>query len=102
MSAVAATDAPASDAVGVHLVPADGHSATQQMQAAEQKRWMVWFGLPVVVAAFFVGLTFSTNQAWVLGLAIAAIVFDIFILVWLAMSSDTNGAIGEPSPASGH
>ncbi len=101
MSAVATTDAPVSDAVAVHLVPAPDHS-TQQMNADEQKRWMIWFGIPALVAAFFVGLTFSTNQAWVLGLAIAAIVFDIFILVWLAMTSDTNGAIGEPSPASGH
>ncbi len=100
MSAVATTAAPVSDAVAVHLVPTNDHSTTQQVNADEQKRWMIWFGIPALVAAFFVGLTFSTNQAWVLGLAIAAIVFDIFILVWLAMTSDTNGAIGEPS--SGH
>ena len=58
---------------------------------------MIWFGLPALVAALFVGATFGTGQAWILGLAILAIVCDIFILVWLAMTSDTNGLIGEPA-----
>ena len=30
-----------------------------------------------------------------MGLAIAAIVVDIFVLVWLAMTSDTNGSGGD-------
>jgi hypothetical protein len=30
-----------------------------------------------------------------MGLAISAIVCDILVLVWLAMSSDTNGLIGD-------
>ena len=70
-------------------------SAEYEMHAAEQKRWMIWFGLPALVAALFVGLTFGTGHAWWLGLAIAAIVVDILVLVWLAMSSDTNGLIGD-------
>jgi len=96
MSAVATAELIAvNDAVPVHEV----HTAvsTYEIQAAEQKRWMVWFGLPALVAALFVGATFGTGQAWWLGLAIAAIVFDIFILVWLAMTSDTNGLLGEPA-----
>jgi hypothetical protein len=72
-----------------------GGPSLYEIQAAEQKRWMIWFGLPVLVAAIFVGIVFSTGQAWWMGLAITAIVVDIFILVWLAMSSDTNGVIGE-------
>ena len=71
------------------------------VEAAEQKRWMIAFGIPAVVASFFVGLTFATGQAWWLGLAITAIVLDILVLVWLAMSSDTNRPVVEPSP-SGH
>jgi hypothetical protein len=100
MSAAATAEAvPVSDAVVVRLEAPEGPS-TLEIEAAEQKRWMTWFGIPALVAAVFLGLTFSTGAAWLLGLVITAIVFDIFVLVWLAMSSDTNGLIGEPS--SGH
>ncbi|HEY4347333.1 MAG TPA: hypothetical protein VGM80_07060 [Gaiellaceae bacterium] len=96
MSAVATSEVlPANDAVGVHEVPP--MSSIYEMHAAEQKRWMIWFGLPVLVAACFVAAVFATGQAFWLGLAISALVVDIFILVWLAMSSDTNGLIGEPT-----
>ena len=64
----------------------DHRASTQEMQAAEQKRWMLWFGIPALVAAVFVGMTFATGEAWWLGLAITAIVVDIFVLVWLAMT----------------
>jgi hypothetical protein len=98
MSAVATTEVVAvGDAPAVSLVPVHDHSV-QQMHAAEQKRWMVWFGIPALIASLFVALTLSMNQAWIMGLAIAAIVVDIFILVWLAMTSDTNGS-GSDYPA---
>ena len=84
-----------SDAVPVHEVPAT--LSTYDMNAAEQKRWMIWFGVPALIAALFVGATFETGQAWQIGVAIAAIVCDIFILVWLSMTSDTNGLIGDPA-----
>ena len=101
MSAVAATEAvTAGDAVPVHVVTGEGTSV-QQMHDAEQKRWMVWFGIPALIASLFVGITFATGDAWWLGLAITAIVADILVLVWLAMSSDTNGVIDE-SPAPAH
>ena len=102
MSAVATVEAvPVSDvAVPVEAVRAAGPSVSE-LEAAEQKRWMIAFGIPAVVASFFVGLTFATGDAWWLGLAITAIVLDILVLVWLAMSSDTNRLIGEPS-AGGH
>jgi hypothetical protein len=99
MSAVASADAVSviDPIPGPTLVAASGPSI-QEIHAAEQKRWMIWFGLPALVAAVFVGAVFATDDAWYIGLAIAAIIVDIFILVWLAMSSDTNGLIGEPSP----
>jgi len=100
MSAVATAEALTTpDTATLHVVE-PGASAEYEMHAAEQKRWMVWFGIPALIASLFVGLTFGTGDAWWMGLAITAIVVDIFVLVWLAMSSDTNGVIGEPvSPA---
>jgi hypothetical protein len=96
MSAVASADAVAVNEQPVPeiaAVPASWHD----VEAAEQKRWMLWFGVPALVASIFVGATFATGHAWVLSLAIGALLVDIFVLVWLAMSSDTNGLIGEPS-----
>ncbi len=98
MSAVAPVDAlPASVALPApSAVEAVGPSINE-IQAAEQKRWMTWFGIPALISALFVGAVFGTGQEFWLGLAIAAIVVDIFILVWLAMTSDTNGLVGEAS-----
>ena len=95
MSAVATAEfMPVSDAVPVHEVYTA--VSTYEIHSAEQKRWMVWFGLPVLVMAMFVGATFGTGQAWWLGLALAAFGVDVCVLVWLAMTSDTNGTLGEP------
>jgi hypothetical protein len=66
-----------------------------EIQAAEQKRWMLWFGTPALFAAIFVAAALGTADTWWIGLALGAIGVDIFVLVWLAMSSDTNGLIGE-------
>jgi hypothetical protein len=94
MSAVASTESlPMSVAVAVTAEPKVARSA-HEVEAAEQKRWMTWFGLPVLAAALFLGLVFATGQEWYLALAVGSIVFDIGVLVWLAMSSDTNGVIG--------
>ncbi|HWE80839.1 MAG TPA: hypothetical protein VG265_04260 [Gaiellaceae bacterium] len=96
MSAVATAEVlPVSDASPVHEVPAG--VSIYEMNAAEQNRWMIWFGIPALMAAIFVGAALGTGHAWLIGLAITAIVVDIFVLVWLAMSSDTNGLIGEPA-----
>jgi hypothetical protein len=100
MSAAATAEAvPAGEAA---LAPAAGGPglSTHQVETAEMYRWMLWFGAPMIVVAFFVGMVFATGEAWWLGLAIATFVIDIFVLVWLAMTSDTNGLVGEP--ASGH
>jgi hypothetical protein len=95
MSAVAtAENVTTADAAHLHVVEG-AVSAEQEMHTAEMNRWMLFFGVPVLVAAFFVGMVFATGDAWWMGLAITAIVFDIFVLVWLAMTSDTNGLIGD-------
>ena len=97
MSAAATAEAASvGDAVSVHLLSAEPSSALE-IEAAEQKRWMTWFGTPILVAAAFLGICFYTGDAWWLGLVIVALLLDIFVLVWLAMTSDTNGLIGEPS-----
>jgi hypothetical protein len=96
MSAVATAEVlPVSDAVVVHRVPPV--SSVYEMHAAEQQRWMIWFGLPALVALVFVGAALGTGAAWWIGLAIGAMVCDIFVLIWLSMTSDTNGLIGEQS-----
>jgi membrane protein implicated in regulation of membrane protease activity len=58
--------------------------------AAETNRWMFWFGLPALFAALSIGLALGTGWLWPIGFAIFFIVTDILVLVWLAMSSDTN------------
>lgn len=69
--------------------------SVQQIEAAEMNRWMIWFGTPVLIASIFVGITFGTgHELWLSG-TLMAIIVDIFVLVWLALSSDTNGMIGE-------
>jgi uncharacterized membrane protein len=97
MSTVAtAENVTTADAPQLHAV--ETVSAEHEMHAAEMNRWMLFFGLPALIAAFFVGMVFATGDAWWMGLAIAAIICDTVVLVWLAMSSDTNGVLGD-SPA---
>ena len=93
MSAVAVAHASSADLSLATPLHAAG-TVTHTLEAAEQRRWTLWFGLPALVAALFVGLVFATGQEWFLGLGIASIVTDIGILVWLSLSSDTNRLIG--------
>ena len=99
MSAVASTSSlPAGGAGAVHAHSSESPSL-HMLEAAEQKRWMVWFGLPALIAALFVGAVFATGQEWYMGFAVAAIVADIAVLIWLTLSTDTNGVLGDPAPA---
>lgn len=93
MSAVAsAVEIPAAPALEV---VASHSSSAHEDAEAEMYRWMLWFGLPVLAAAACLGALFATDRAWLIGPTISFIVADIFVLVWLCMSSDTNGLIGE-------
>ena len=51
---------------------------------------MLWFGLPSLVAALFVGAVFATDTIWYIGGAIAGIIGAVGVLIWLAMTSCTN------------
>jgi hypothetical protein len=98
MSALASTESlPVTHALAAAPLAASVSYSPHALEAAEQKRWMIWFGLPALVAAVFLGLVFGTGDEWYLGFAVASMVFDIGVLVWLAMSSDTNGVIGAPA-----
>jgi hypothetical protein len=99
MSAVASPEKTHAVAAPVEHVLAAVAPAAHESEAAEQRRWMTWFGLPALIAAFFVGLVFGTGQEWYLGLAVASIVADIGVLIWLAMSSDTNSPSVVPATA---
>ena len=87
MSAVASTIEPVS-------VPALELRQPSPAQLAEKEmyRWMLWFGLPSLIAAVFVGLVFATGSMWWIGGAIGAVIGAISVLIWLAMSSCTNQA----------
>jgi hypothetical protein len=77
------------------LTPAAVPFTAKETEAAEQKRWLIWFGLPALVAAIFVAVTFATGQEWYLGVAVAAVITDIGLLIWLALSTDMNASTGE-------
>ncbi len=64
-------------------------------------RWLLWFGIPALLMAIFMGATFATDSMWGLGGVLACLIADIGILIWLCVSSDTNGA-GTPEFAAGH
>ena len=84
MSAVAATEYAVQP--DLHLVapsPAD-------LAGKEMYRWMLWFGLPSLVAALFMAAVFATNTIWYIGGAIAGVIGAVGVLIWLAMTSCTN------------
>jgi hypothetical protein len=85
MSAVAATEYPQPE---LHLVA----PSPAQLAEREMYRWMLWFGLPSLVAAIFVGVVFATGSMWWIAGAIAGVIGAISVLIWLAMSSCTNRA----------
>ena len=86
MSAVATAEyiapAPALEVV-VSRTPAE-------LAEQEMYRWMLWFGLPSLVAAVFVALVFATDSMWWIAGAIAGVIGAVGVLIWLAMSSCTN------------
>jgi hypothetical protein len=86
MSAVASAEfVSAPPALEVVAGPSAGQLAEQEMY-----RWMLWFGLPSLVAAIFVGAVFATGTIWYIGGAIASIIGAVGVLIWLSMSSCTN------------
>jgi hypothetical protein len=100
MSAVAPID-DVSPATGLHLAAAAGPSVAE-IQVKEMNRWLLWFGLPALGMAVFVAAVFATGSEWWLGGALAFLIVDICVLVWLCVSSDTNGALAPADAPAGH
>lgn len=65
-------------------------AAAERTPEQEMYRWMLWFGLPALVGAVCLGGLFASGQGWLIAPAICAVIADITVLIWLAMSSDTN------------
>jgi hypothetical protein len=61
-----------------------------QLADQEMYRWMIWFGLPTLVTALFVGTVFATGSIWWISGAIAGVISTVGMLIWLSMTSDTN------------
>jgi len=78
----------------LHLVPVQAPTQADA-HAKEMNRWMLWFGLPVLAMAIFTGAVFATGAEWLLGGALLFLITDICVLIWLCMSSDTNGLLGD-------
>ena len=70
-----------------------------EVQAAEEQRWLAWFGTPVVLAAIFMGIAFATGDAWVLTFTVVILIGDILVLIMLVLTTDTNRSSGEAPPA---
>ena len=66
-----------------------GPSAAQ-LAEKEMYRWMLWLGLPSLVAAFFMGAVFATGSMWWIGGALTGVIGLISVVIWLAMSTCTN------------
>jgi hypothetical protein len=62
-----------------------------QIAEKEMYRWMLWFGLPSLVAALFVAAVFATGSIWWIGGAIVGVIGAISVLIWLAMTSSVEG-----------
>ena len=90
MSAVASAEYVPAHA-DLHLVvPSTAHLAEKEMY-----RWMLWFGLPTLVAAFFMGAVFATGSMWWISGAIASVITAVGVLIWLSMTTCTNIMVGE-------
>ena len=86
MSAVATAEfVPASPVLEVVAGPSAAQLAEQEMY-----RWMLWLGLPSLVAAVFVGAVFATGSIWWIGGALTGVIGLISVVVWLAISTCTN------------
>jgi hypothetical protein len=84
----------------LHAVEATGPSVAE-VHDKEMYRWMTWFGAPVLVMAVFMAIALEGGGIWAIGGVLAALITDICVLIWLCMSSDTNGA-GTIQLAGGH
>jgi hypothetical protein len=98
MSAAAQITDEVAAAPALHV--AEGPSL-HEIQAKEMNRWMLWFGAPALVMAIFMSIALAGGGLWAIGGVLTALIVDICVLIWLCMSSDTNGAHVH-APAAAH
>jgi hypothetical protein len=56
----------------------------------EETRWLAGLGLPMLAACGFVALTLGVGNGWLLLPAIILVGVVVLMIVYLALSSDTN------------
>ena len=57
----------------------------------EVRRWTLLIGIPMLVASASVALAFGTSLHWLFGGALVAPFVGGFAIIYLAISSDTEG-----------
>lgn len=63
------------------------------LAAKEVRRWLAWLGIPGLLACIFFAASLAGLGVWLLALAIiAGPGVGGVALIWLAITSDTNGA----------
>jgi hypothetical protein len=68
--------------------------------AKELRRWIAWLGGALLGASFFTALSLAGLGAWfILPAILAGPGVGGIALVWLALSSDTNGIVAQPATA---
>ena len=61
--------------------------------AKELRRWMIWLGGSMLGAALFTALALSVSHWMILPAIIVGPGIGGLALIWLALSSDTNGTV---------
>ena len=83
----------------LHVVADTAHTAAD-LAAKEAFRWMAWFGLPMLGASIFVAAAIATGALWMVGGALFFLIAAICLLIWLCLSTCTNGV--DCAPAVSH
>ena len=83
-----------------HLTHVESNAAAGQLAQArypnELQRWTIFLGSPMLAGFGFVALAIATPFAWLFGGAVILGPFTgIAAIVYLALSSDTNGTSGQ-------
>jgi hypothetical protein len=101
MSAVAPTHEESRVTPALEVVSVSGPT-TAEIEAKEAYRWMLWFGLPMLIAAAFTGACFALGAMWPMAGAILFLIAAIGSLIWLSMSSCTNMTGAASTSGSAH
>jgi len=87
--------APAKELLSADLETAVGPdlTAVEEGQArAEERRWLAFAATPAVGAAVLFAVAIASGVYWALIPAVLAVLLGIVAVVYVTLSSDTNGA----------